>query len=49
MLGRYFEAIDPIFALIHAYEDGRDVHSLLGGPACGAGFKRLNSLYILVP
>ncbi len=34
--------LDPIFALIKECEDGRDVEKLLKGPACHAGFKRLN-------
>ena len=38
----YFEALDPVFALIAECEAGRDVHSLLRGPICHAGFKRLN-------
>lgn len=38
----YFEALDPIFALIGECEDGRDVTSLLQGPVCHGGFKRLN-------
>jgi glutamate-1-semialdehyde 2,1-aminomutase len=38
----YFEALDPIFALIKQCEEGRDVMSLLKGPVCHAGFKRLN-------
>jgi glutamate-1-semialdehyde 2,1-aminomutase len=38
----YFAALDPIFALIKECEDGRDVMSLLKGPVCHAGFKRLN-------
>lgn len=38
----YFAALDPIFALIRECEDGRDVNSLLKGPVCHAGFKRLN-------
>jgi glutamate-1-semialdehyde 2,1-aminomutase len=38
----YFEALEPIFALIRACEDGRDVMKLLKGPICHAGFKRLN-------
>lgn len=37
----YFEALDPVFALIRTCEDGRDVSSLLKGPVCHAGFKRL--------
>lgn len=38
----YFDALDPIFALIKQCEDGRDVMSLLKGPVCHGGFKRLN-------
>ncbi|MFD1254210.1 aminotransferase class III-fold pyridoxal phosphate-dependent enzyme [Devosia equisanguinis] len=38
----YFDALDPIFALIAKCEAGRDVSSLLRGPICHAGFKRLN-------
>ncbi len=38
----FFEALDPIFGLIKECEDGRDVLSLLKGPICHGGFKRLN-------
>ena len=38
----YFHALDPVFGLIRECEDGRDVHTLLKGPVCHAGFKRLN-------
>ena len=38
----YFQALDPVFALINECEQGRDVASLLHGPVCHAGFKRLN-------
>jgi glutamate-1-semialdehyde 2,1-aminomutase len=38
----YFEALDPIFAVIKECEDGRDVSSLLKGPVAHDGFKRLN-------
>lgn len=38
----YFEALDPIYALIKQCEDGRDVSELLKGPVCHGGFKRLN-------
>ncbi len=38
----FFEALDPIFALIKQCEDGRDVMGLLKGPVCHGGFKRLN-------
>lgn len=38
----FFDALDPIFALIKGCEEGRDVMSLLKGPVCHGGFKRLN-------
>jgi glutamate-1-semialdehyde 2,1-aminomutase len=38
----YFAALDPVFRLIAECEAGRDVHGLLRGPICHAGFKRLN-------
>lgn len=38
----YFENLDPIFALIKECEEGRDVETLLKGPVCHGGFKRLN-------
>jgi glutamate-1-semialdehyde 2,1-aminomutase len=38
----YIAALDPIFGLIRECEDGRDVSTLLKGPVCHAGFKRLN-------
>lgn len=37
----YFAALDPVFATIAECEGGRDVDSLLDGPVCHAGFKRL--------
>lgn len=42
VLDGYFTALDPIFATIKQCEDGRDVNSLLKGPVCHGGFKRLN-------
>lgn len=42
VVDRYFEALEPIFALIKQCEEGRDVMSMLKGPVCHAGFKRLN-------
>lgn len=42
VLDRYFEALVPVFDLIRQCEDGRDVSTLLEGPVCQAGFKRLN-------
>jgi glutamate-1-semialdehyde 2,1-aminomutase len=38
----YFEALDPIFKTIKECEDGGDIVSLLRGPVCHGGFKRLN-------
>ena len=38
----YFAELDPIFAIIKECEDGLDVNSLLEGPLCHSGFKRLN-------
>ena len=38
----FINELDPIFALIKECEEGRDVWSLLNGPTCHAGFKRLN-------
>ena len=42
VLDGYFHALDPVFALLRECEDGRDVESILNGPVCHAGFKRLN-------
>lgn len=38
----YFEALDPVFALIKECEEGRNVLDMLKGPVCHGGFKRLN-------
>ena len=38
----FFEALDPVFAQIKECEEGLDVLSLLNGPVCHGGFKRLN-------
>jgi glutamate-1-semialdehyde 2,1-aminomutase len=38
----FFEALDPVFGLIKECEEGKDVMSLLNGPVCHGGFKRLN-------
>lgn len=38
----FFHALDPVFGLIKECEEGRDVMSLLKGPVCHGGFKRLN-------
>ena len=42
IIDSYFEALDPVFALIRECEGGRDVMAMLKGPVCHAGFKRLN-------
>jgi glutamate-1-semialdehyde 2,1-aminomutase len=42
IVDRYFDALDPVFALIAECERGRDVMTLLKGPVCHSGFKRLN-------
>ena len=42
ILSDFFDALDPVFALIKECEDGRDVMSLLKGPICHSGFSRLN-------
>lgn len=42
IIDAYFEAIEPIFALIRECEEGRDVNTLLKGPICHAEFRRLN-------
>jgi glutamate-1-semialdehyde 2,1-aminomutase len=43
LLNQYFSILDPVFKLISECESGRhDPASLLRGPVCHAGFKRLN-------
>ncbi len=42
VLEGYFDSLDPIFATIRECEEDRDVMSLLKGPVCHGGFKRLN-------
>jgi len=42
VLDGYFEALEPVFRMIKECEEGRDVMSLLKGPVCHGGFKRLN-------
>ena len=42
VVDRFLEELDPVFGLIRQCEDGRDVRSLLRGPAAHMGFKRLN-------
>jgi glutamate-1-semialdehyde 2,1-aminomutase len=42
VVDNFFEALEPLFAVIKECENGRDVMSLLKGPVCHGGFKRLN-------
>ena len=42
VVDEYFSLLDPIFQVIRNCEDGQDVTSLLRGPVCDSGFKRLN-------
>jgi glutamate-1-semialdehyde 2,1-aminomutase len=42
VVANFFEALDPVFALIKECEQGRDVMSLLHGPVSHGGFTRLN-------
>lgn len=42
IIDAYFDALDPIFAEIRKFEDGKDVMKSLEGPVCQSGFKRLN-------
>jgi len=41
-IDKYFEILDPLFALIKKCEDGYNPSSLLKGDVCHAGFRRLN-------
>jgi glutamate-1-semialdehyde 2,1-aminomutase len=38
----YLQALDEVFELVAKCEDGLDVSTLLDGPVCHSGFKRLN-------
>tara|TARA_B100001287_G_scaffold62031_1_gene50125 strand:+ start:27436 stop:29469 length:2034 start_codon:yes stop_codon:yes gene_type:complete len=42
IIDEYLSKLDPIFSLIKDCEKGLDVHSILDGPICHSGFKRLN-------
>lgn len=42
VVAEYIALLDPVFGLIKECEAGRDVLSLLEGPVCHGGFKRLN-------
>ena len=42
LVNEYINQLDSIFSTIKECEDGRDINTLLKGPICHAGFKRLN-------
>jgi glutamate-1-semialdehyde 2,1-aminomutase len=42
VVDRFFERLDPVFGLIRECEDGREISTILKGPVCSSGFKRLN-------
>lgn len=42
ILDQYFHELDGLFSQVKEFENGRDVLSLLKGPVCHGGFKRLN-------
>ncbi len=42
VVNAYFDALDPLFATVKECEEGRDVMTMLKGPICHGGFKRLN-------
>ena len=42
IVANFFEELEQVFALIKECEEGRDIMSLLKGPVCHGGFKRLN-------
>ena len=42
IVDRYFDSLDGVFQLIQECENGRDVETLLKGPVCHNGFRRLN-------
>jgi glutamate-1-semialdehyde 2,1-aminomutase len=42
IIDKYFEKLDPLFALIKECENGRAIDKLLEGPVCHTGFKRMN-------
>ena len=42
VVNEFLANLEPIFAMVKECEEGRDVLSLLKGPVCHGGFKRLN-------
>lgn len=42
IINNFFDNLDPVFSIIAECENGRSIDSLLKGPVCHSGFKRLN-------
>ena len=42
ILDKYFDSFEKVIKLVQECENGKDVYSLLEGPVCHSGFKRLN-------
>jgi len=42
IIDEYFANLEPIFKTLRECEDGRDIRTLLKGPVCDSGFRRLN-------
>jgi glutamate-1-semialdehyde 2,1-aminomutase len=42
IISNFFEQLDSVFGLIKDCEEGCDIMSLLKGPVCDSGFKRVN-------
>jgi glutamate-1-semialdehyde 2,1-aminomutase len=42
LVDQYFDALEPLIAVIAECEAGRSIDALLEGPVCHEGFKRLN-------
>ncbi len=42
IIENYFSELEPIFATIKECEGGKNINTLLEGPVCHSGFKRLN-------
>jgi glutamate-1-semialdehyde 2,1-aminomutase len=42
VIDNYINALESIFSIISECEKGKDIESMLDGPVCHDGFKRLN-------
>ena len=42
VIDNYIKALESIFSIISECEKGKDIESMLDGPVCHDGFKRLN-------